>query len=75
MRDPKRIVQNWEKIAKIHERLPDWRMGQLLLNVLSRMDNDPFYMEDDEFVETFEKTVLDFQGKKQKREENNETSK
>lgn len=50
-------------------------MGQLLLNVLSRMDNDPFYMEDDEFVETFEKTVLDFQGKKQKREKNNETSK
>lgn len=51
MRDPKRIKPNWQKIAEIHEQFPDWRMGQFMFNVLSLFQEDPYFLEDDEFID------------------------
>ena len=57
MRDPNRIVANWQKIAELHSQFPDWRMSQFLENVLAMFDSDPFYLEDDEFIVKFEEAV------------------
>ena len=51
MRDSKRIRPNWQKIAEIHEHFPDWRMGQFMFNVLSLFREDPYFLEDDEFID------------------------
>ena len=49
MRDPKRIRKFCNQLADIWEsRCPDWRFGQLIMNVLTE---DPFYIEDDEMME------------------------
>jgi hypothetical protein len=45
MRDPKRIPRVLEKLAKFWDQVPDWRLGQLVVNLTSR--SDPFYVEDD----------------------------
>ena len=41
------LKENWEKV-------PDWRLGQLLCNLQSAAGNDLFYVEDDKFVELLE---------------------
>ena len=46
MRDPKRIKRVLKLIEKFWDKVPDWRLGQLLVNVSKH--NDPFYYEDDE---------------------------
>ena len=57
MRDPKRIKEFCDRLAKVWENVPDWRFGQILMNanVLIRCDFtkclDPFY---DESVKTLE---------------------
>jgi hypothetical protein len=45
MRDIKRIKPLLALIEEVWNEVPDWRLGQLLVNV-SRLD-DPFYFEDD----------------------------
>ena len=48
MRDPKRIRVFCNQLADIWEsECPDWRFGQLIVNVMRR---DPFYIEDDEMM-------------------------
>lgn len=49
MRDPKRIKKMLNELADIWEnKVPDWRMGQLLMNVFG--SEDIFYMEDEKFM-------------------------
>lgn len=53
MRDPKRIREFCNNFADIWEsQCPDWRFGQLMVNVLTF---DPFYLEDDKMIEVFQK--------------------
>ena len=53
MRNPKRIREFCNQLADIWEgQCPDWRFGQLIVNVI---DRDPFYMEEDEMMEVFKK--------------------
>lgn len=52
MRDPKRIPIVLEAIRKHWEKVPDWRLGQLIVNASSC---DPFYMEDDILIKNLEK--------------------
>lgn len=53
MRDPKRIRKFCNHLADIWEsQCPDWRFGQLITNVFTK---DPFYIEDDEMMEIFER--------------------
>ena len=51
MRNPDRIEPCCERLAQIWKRVPDWRLGQLLLNLFSEIeDADIFYMEDDKLL-------------------------
>ena len=58
MRDINRIDKFCEKLAKSWKRVPDWRFGQLMLNLLGQYYNDenrdPFYTEDDEMIKFIE---------------------
>lgn len=60
MRDPKRIRKFCSRLAAAWECLPDWRFGQLMMNVLGEMSyggRDPFFPEEDEMIEYIEKYV------------------
>lgn len=48
MRDPNRIPEVLDLIEQLWEKYPDWRLGQLLVNVSDT--NDVFYVEDDRVV-------------------------
>lgn len=50
MRNPDRIDKMCEKIAKYWKSVPDWRLGQLLVNATRGSHHYPdlFYIEDNE---------------------------
>lgn len=50
MRDPNRIADFMDELERAWSRVPDWRFGQLVVNVLGA---DPFYVEDDKALEKF----------------------
>lgn len=51
MRDPKRIRKFCNELADIWEtNCPDWRFGQLLVNVI---DRDPFFLEEEDVLRLF----------------------
>lgn len=52
MRDPKRIKPFLKEFEKLWNEVPDWRFGQLVVNLLG---TDPFYIEDDEALEIIKK--------------------
>ena len=54
MRDKNRIKPFLERLEKVWNKVPDWRFGQLMCNVLNSMRKDPFYVEDDKMIEYFE---------------------
>lgn len=52
MRDPARIPSVLAEIQAIWEQLPDYRLGQLIANVVSTVDHtDVFDIEDDTLVD------------------------
>lgn len=52
MRDPNRIDNFLNELGKVwKDRVPDWRFGQLMFNFLSQIDEDPFFWEEDKFLE------------------------
>ena len=59
MRDPKRIDKYMDKLGKIWIDYPDFRFGQLLVNLLGDVQDevgmDLFFVEDEEFFAAFEK--------------------
>ncbi len=56
MREKERIMPFMYDLAKIwEENCPDWRFGQLMINVLSSFDRDPFFIEEDEMLDRFKK--------------------
>lgn len=58
MRDPKRINDFCERLAKAWHRVPDWRFGQLMSNI--PVKKDPFFIEDDEMIEIIENYLNKF---------------
>ena len=50
MRDPNRIDSFCDELKKHWHKVPDWRFGQLVVNVLGI---DPFYLEDDVIMKAF----------------------
>lgn len=58
MRDPKRIREFCNQLAREWRKVPDWRFGQLILNVLgdiqAQTGKDLFFMEDDEMMEAIQ---------------------
>lgn len=58
MRNPDRIDLFCTEMAKIwKEEVPDWRFGQLMINFLSWLGQDPFYMEDNKFMDKFHEFI------------------
>ena len=59
MRDTKRIRKFCNELADVWEKkVPDWRFGQLMVNVLGEMaggGRDPFFPEEDEMMEFIKK--------------------
>lgn len=54
MRNPDRIDPFMEKIAEAWKKFPDQRFGQFILNVLGEISSkhgDPFFWEEDKFLE------------------------
>lgn len=54
MRDPQRLNEFYSELRVIHQtQCPDWRFGQMIVNVLG--DTDPFYWEEEKTLEAFRK--------------------
>ena len=52
MRDIDRSDIFCNELAKIwKKKCPDWRFGQLMINVLNSFDRDPWFYEEDEMLE------------------------
>ena len=54
MRDPNRIKPYCDTLATIWGMVPDWRLGQFMVNALlayrAEKGTDPFYVEDGDFL-------------------------
>lgn len=66
MRDPNRIDKFCDELNRLWHKVPDWRFGQLISNVLSAYQaekmRDIFFPEDDEMMEFFKeyfKEIID----------------
>lgn len=57
MRDPNRIDDFTERLAKAWKRLPDWRFGQLMSNFQRAYGRDIFFPEDDLLIDLMEQYV------------------
>lgn len=55
IRDEKRIEKFMSELEKYWKLVPDWRFGQLMSNVLGTCERDPFFYEEDEMLDVFEK--------------------
>lgn len=55
MRDKNRIPKFLKELEKYWQKVPDWRFVQLLVNVLGACKRDPFFYEESELLEIFEK--------------------
>lgn len=57
MRDPNRIPEIMTLLQNGWERVPDWRLGQLIENLKRYIGvDDLFYVEDDKMIES----IIDF---------------
>lgn len=54
MRDINRIDTFCDKLKEYWKEVPDWRFGQLMVNVFSFINKDPFFMEEDEMLKYFD---------------------
>jgi len=54
MRDVERIDNFCNKLKEYWKEVPDWRFGQLIINVLGTCQRDPFFYEEDEMLKIFE---------------------
>ena len=56
MRNINRIDKFCNELAEVWKKVPDWRFGQLMSNVLGQMQSegkDIFFPEEDEMIEYF----------------------
>ena len=66
MRDVNRIDKYVNQIKDIWKKFPDWRFGQLLMNICSMIEDNPayfFYIEDDELFKKIEESANQLRGK------------
>lgn len=54
MRDVNRIDIFCNKLATYWKQVPDLRFGQLMLNIFSICERDPWFYEEDEMLKIFE---------------------
>lgn len=54
LRDEQRIDELLNTLGELWHKVPDWRFGQLVMNLISYIGRDPFYIEDDKMKEIIE---------------------
>lgn len=54
MRNPGRIEGCADRLKAMWRRVPDWRFGQLMCNLLGAAGVDPFFVEDHELFDAME---------------------
>ena len=57
VRDPRRINMFCNRLAAAWSTVPDFRFGQLMVNIFSEMQakhHDPFYPEEEEMIKQIE---------------------
>lgn len=58
MRNPDRLHMFYDEIKRIHiQYFSDYRFGQFVLNFLSNIETDPYYWEEEKFLEEIKKYV------------------
>ena len=57
MRDINRIDGFLKELGDYWKTVPDWRFGQLVLNVLGTSKRDPFFLEEDDCLKLFEQVL------------------
>ena len=55
MREPARIETFLHRLAALWHKVPDWRFGQMISNVLGSYPGDIFFPEDEDLIEFMEK--------------------
>lgn len=60
MRDIKRIRRFCNRLATAWEKVPDWRFGQFIVNLIRYMDRDPFFPEDRDMIKIIEEFAEKF---------------
>ena len=63
MRDPNRIDYYCDELAELWHKVPDWRFGQLIWNIISynqNYDKDTFYLEDANMFKMINEMILDY---------------
>jgi hypothetical protein len=55
VRKVERIPKFLKELVKYWQKVPDWRFGQLVSNVFGTCERDPFFYEENEMLEIFEK--------------------
>lgn len=70
MRDPNRLDKFYKELCEIHKKhFPDWRFGQLIINVLAdwqaKTGRDFFFPEEDEMIQMF-RDYAEKHGRKEK---------
>lgn len=60
MRDIKRIRRFCNRLASAWEKVPDWRFGQFMVNLMRYMNKDPFFPEDYEMIKIIEEFAEKF---------------
>ena len=60
MRDANRLDKYYDEIKKLHKKYcPDWRLGQLLMNFYSWLPKDPYYFEEERFLDLIYEYFVD----------------
>lgn len=58
MRDPNRLDDFYDKLKTVHKtNFPSWRFGQFMFNFFNWYGQDPFFMEEDKFLELMDKFI------------------
>jgi hypothetical protein len=60
--DPGRIDRITAKLAKVWKQYPDWRLGQLVSNLLGPGKRDVFFLDDDEWEKRLDSLLLEDSG-------------
>jgi hypothetical protein len=69
MRDPKRLELFYSYLKELHEKVPDLRFGQLMMDFFnwyySKYKQDFFYAEDEKFIKELFNFVKEMTGQKE----------
>jgi hypothetical protein len=57
MRNPDRIDRIAEKLRRAWHEVPDWRLGQLVSNLLGPGPQDVFFLEDNEWEKLLDELI------------------